>query len=153
MMISANGTKTVWPEMDKSTLGQTLAVIGFHRKYVKQVFTSDELDQYLMYKREARRIRKQLKQKQFLDPKFNAALEEKNVRIDPLKHLELYRASKEGLEEMKPFGIDRKEAIKVMSHYGEKDLEKSRQTKQQLFRMIEGQITLNMAEQKRARAK
>ena len=74
--------------MDRSTLGQTLAVIGFHRKFVKQVFTSDELDHYLKYKAEARRIRKQLKQEQFLNPNFNTAIEERHNRIDPLKHLE-----------------------------------------------------------------
>lgn len=40
--------------MDTSSLGQTMAVIGFNRKYMKNVFTSDELDHYLMYKKEAR---------------------------------------------------------------------------------------------------
>ena len=46
--------------MDTSFLGQALAVVGFHRKYMKQVFTSDELDMFTKYKTEARRARKKL---------------------------------------------------------------------------------------------
>ena len=48
----------LWPEMDTSSLGQTMTVVAFHRKYMKNVFTSDELDQYTHFKKEARRIRK-----------------------------------------------------------------------------------------------
>lgn len=44
--------------MDTSSLGQTMTVIDFHRKFMKNVFTSDELDQYTRYKKEARRIKK-----------------------------------------------------------------------------------------------
>ena len=40
------GGTVCWPEMDRSSLGQTMTVVGFHRKYMKHVFTSDELDQY-----------------------------------------------------------------------------------------------------------
>ena len=39
-----------------------------------------------------------------------------------------------------------------MSFYGEKELEHMNQSKQQLKRMIEAQITLEMARQKRIRA-
>ena len=53
---------------------------------------------------------------------------------------------------MKPFGIDNKQVIKVMSHFGDKELEKTKQTKKQFNRMIEAQITLEMAVQKRMRA-
>jgi len=56
------------------------------------------------------------------------------------------------VEEAKPFGIDKQEAIKVMSFYGDKELEKSKMSKQQLKRLIEAQIMLEMAAQKRARA-
>ena len=44
----------MYPEMDTSSLGQTLAIVGFHRRYMKQVFTSDELDLYQKFKAEAR---------------------------------------------------------------------------------------------------
>jgi len=49
----------------------------------------------------------------------------------------VYRAQKQGLEELKPFGIDRNEAIRVMSAVGEKELERTKQSKKQLKRMIE----------------
>ena len=90
-----------------------MAVIDFHRKYMKHVFTSDELEQYEKFKHEARRVRKQQKARQHLDPK--AAALERNM--DPLKRLEDYKAVKAGLEEMRPFGIDKTEAVKVMSLY------------------------------------
>jgi len=51
--------------------------------------------------------------------------------------LEAYRALKQGLEEQKPFGIDRHEAIKVMNSVGEKELERGKTNKKQLRRMIE----------------
>ena len=92
-----------------------MAVIDFHRKYMKHVFTSDELEQYEKFKHEARRVRKQQQARQHLDPRVNALALEKNM--DPLKRLEDYKAVKEGLEEMRPFGIDKKEAVKVMSLY------------------------------------
>ena len=38
--------------------------------------------------------------------------------------LELYMAKKQGLEQQKPFGIDKDETIKKMSFYGMKDLER-----------------------------
>ena len=44
---------------------------------------------------------------------------------NPLLQLEAYRASKQGVDEPKPFGIDKDEAIKVMSHYGELELAKT----------------------------
>ena len=47
-----------YPETDKTSLGQTLAVVGFHRKFMKHVFTSDELAMYLKYKQEARVMRR-----------------------------------------------------------------------------------------------
>ena len=90
-----------------------MAVIDFHRKYMKHVFASDELEQYEKFKREARRVRKQQKARQHLDPSVAAA--ERNM--DPLKRLEDYKAVKAGLEEMRPFGIDKAEAVKVMSLY------------------------------------
>ena len=46
--------------MDPTSLGQTLAVVGFHRKYMKHVFTSEELDMFAKYKTEARRVRMRL---------------------------------------------------------------------------------------------
>ena len=63
-----------------------MAVIDFHRKYMKHVFTSDELEQYEKFKHEARRVRKQQKARQHLDPRVNAAAVERNM--DPLKRLE-----------------------------------------------------------------
>ena len=90
-----------------------MAVIDFHRKYMKHVFTSDELEQYEKFKHEARRVRKQQKARQHLDPRVNAAAVERNM--DPLKRLEDYKAAKAGLEELRPFGIDKTEAVKVMS--------------------------------------
>lgn len=92
-----------------------MAVIDFHRKYMKHVFTSDELEQYEKFKHEARRVRKQQKARQHLDPRVNAAAVERNM--DPLKRLEDYKAAKAGLEELRPFGIDKTEAVKVMSLY------------------------------------
>lgn len=71
---------------------------------------------------------------------------------DPLKQLEMYRVAKEGKEQAKLFGIDKEDAIRVMSFYGEKELEKNKQSKQQLKRQIENQITIEMAEYKRNRA-
>lgn len=120
--------------MDKSSLGQTMAVVGFHRKYMKHVFTSDELEQYQKFKTESRK-KDNLKEHK-----------------DPLKQLEDYRVAKEGLEELKPYGIDKKEAIKVMSFYGDKELEKTKQSRKQLNRLIEAQINLEMLNQKRQRA-
>ena len=48
---------------------------------------------------------------------------------DPLTMLEAYRASKKGTEEPKPFGIDKIDAIKVMSYYGEIQLVKDKRSK------------------------
>ena len=64
--------------------------------------------------------------------------------MDPLKQLEAYRASKVGLEELQPFGIDKAEAIKVMSYYGDIWLAKKKRNKDQLKRKIEAEITLEM---------
>ena len=64
--------------------------------------------------------------------------------MDPLKQLEAYRASKQGLEELQPFGIDKAEAIKVMSYYGDIWLAKKKRSKDQLKRKIEAEITLEM---------
>ena len=110
--------------MDSTSLGQTLAVVGFHRKYMKQVFTSDELDMFMKFKAEAHRIKKLLKSQSLLDPKLAAP------QKDPLQQLEQYRAAKEGVEEAKPFGIDKQEAIRIMSYYGDKELEKTKMSKQ-----------------------
>ena len=112
--------------MDSTSLGQTLAVVGFHRKYMKQVFTSDELDMFMKFKAEARRVKKMLKSQQLLDPKMAACA----VQKDPLQQLEQYRAAREGVEAAKPFGIDKQEAIRIMSFYGDKELEKSKMSKQ-----------------------
>ena len=68
--------------MDTSSLGQTMAVVSFHRKYMKNVFTSDELDQYTYFKQEAHRVKKKFKERQFLDPSINP-IQEKNA-MDPL---------------------------------------------------------------------
>ena len=67
----------LWPEMDTSSLGQTMTVVAFHRKYMKNVFTSDELDQYTHFKKEARRIRKQHKASQFLNTTMNSKREKR----------------------------------------------------------------------------
>ena len=112
--------------MDSTSLGQTLAVVGFHRKYMKQVFTSDELDMFMKFKAEARRVKKMLKSQQLLDPKTASC----TVQKDPLQQLEQYRAAREGVEEAKPFGIDKQEAIRIMSFYGDKELERSKMSKQ-----------------------
>ena len=114
----------VWPEMDTSSLGQTMAVIGFNRKFMKNVFTSDELDHYLQYKREAHNIRKMRRQRALLDPSVNPIREE--AAQDPLKLLEAYRASKQGIEEPKPYGIEKDWAINTMSIQGHKDLERKK---------------------------
>ena len=55
------------PEMDVSSVGQTLAIVGFQRKFMKQVFKSDELDFYDKCKQEARQIRKLLKEQNRID--------------------------------------------------------------------------------------
>ena len=47
-----------WPEMDKTSLGQTVAIVGFQREYMKQVFQSDELEAFDKFKKEAKRIKK-----------------------------------------------------------------------------------------------
>ena len=62
----------------------------------------------------------------------------------PLNQLEAYSASKQGLEELQPFGIDKAEAIKVMSYYGDIWLAKKKRSKDQLKRKIEAEITLEM---------
>lgn len=72
--------------------------------------------------------------------------------VDPLKQLEAYRMQKQGLEEPKLFGIDRKEAIKIMSGVAEKELEKKKQNKEQLIRMVGNKINIEMANNKRKRA-
>ena len=87
-------TETIWPEMDKSSLGQTMAVIALHRKYMKNVFTSDELDQYEKFKKEAHRIKKLNRERKYLNP--NQIQERK--KLDPMKQLETYMAKKQGLE-------------------------------------------------------
>ena len=121
---SALSADVTYPEMDPTSLGQTLAVVGFHRKYMKQVFTSDELDMFMKFKAEAHRVKKMLKAQTSLDPKNILTVK------DPLLQLEQYRAAKEGVEEAKPFGIDKQEAIRIMSYYGDKELEKSKMSKQ-----------------------
>ena len=95
---------------------------------MKNVFTSDEIDQYTRFKQQAHNLRKQQKMRQFLDPSINPIREMK--AMDPLQQLEAYRASKQGLEEPKPFGIDKADAIKVMSYYGEIQLAKEKRSKQ-----------------------
>ena len=62
-----------------------------------------------------------------------------------MKQLEDYRASREGLVELKPYGIDNKRMIKVMSYFGDRELDKTKQSRKQLNRMIEAQISLEMA--------
>ena len=112
-----------------------MAIFNFHRKYMKLVFTSDELAEYNRFKKEVRRAKKQTRNKNYLDP--NNSIVDRRYMVDPLKHLESYRAAKEGIEKPMPFGVDKTEAIKVMSMYGDKDLERTKRTKQQLFRMVE----------------
>ena len=97
-----------WPEMDKTSLGQTMTVIGFHRKYMKHVFTNDELDQYQKFRAEARKMNKQ---QQFFLEVPTVGMDGHIKSQDPLKMLEEYRVSREGLVELKPFGIDNKEVI------------------------------------------
>ena len=47
------------PEMDKSSLGQTVAVMNFQRQYMKRVFVSEELKAYEKFKKAAKRVKKQ----------------------------------------------------------------------------------------------
>ena len=42
---------TIKPEEDVSPIGQTLAVVQFHRKYMRQVFSSEEHGQYRALKK------------------------------------------------------------------------------------------------------
>ena len=53
---------------------------------------------------------------------------------------------------LQPYGIDKTEAIKVMSYYGDIWLAKKKRTKDQLKRKIENEITLELVNQKRRRA-
>ena len=69
-----------------------------------------------------------------------------------MKQLEDYRKKKQGVMEMKPYGIDKKGAIEVMSFYGDKELERTKQSRSQLNRLIEAQINLEMDNKKRERA-
>lgn len=119
-----------------------MTVVGFHRKYMKHVFTSDELDQYQKLRAAAHRAAKS----KILIGGGDGS------RQDPLKQLEDYRASREGLVELKPYGIDNKRMIQVMSFFGDKELDKTKQSRKQLNRMIEAQISLEMGMQKRKRA-
>ena len=88
-----------------------MAVVSFHRKYMKHVFRSDELDEYDRIKQEIRAFRKKQKlQKQmrsdmasaiadplrqnkttYIEHKWGA---KKKSKKDPLSQLEAYRASK-----------------------------------------------------------
>ena len=90
---------------------------------------------YEKFKKEAERYEKKLKNQEHLDPKLI-----QSSKLDPLLRLEDYRASREGVDEAKPFGIDKSEAIKVMSFYGELEIAKKGMNKQQLKRMIESII-------------
>lgn len=81
---------------------------------MRHVFTSEELKMLEKFKAEARLRKKKLKEDTYLDPKTAKR------QIDPLKQLEAYRASKQGLDEAKPFGIEKNETIRVMSCMGEK---------------------------------
>lgn len=60
---SPNGKKIkkedMWPEMDRTSLGQTIAVVSFQHKFMNGVFTSEELEQYLKFKADAKRQRAQ----------------------------------------------------------------------------------------------
>lgn len=96
--------------MDTSSLGQTMAVVGFHRKYMKHVFTSEELDLYHKLCEEAK-------------------VAGTEVGLDTLKQLEELRATREGVVELKPYGIDKEETIRVLSYFGDKELEKTKQTR------------------------
>ena len=58
-----------------------MAVIALHRKYMKNVFTSDELDQYDKFKKEARRIKKLNKERKYLNP---SSIQERK-KLDPMK--------------------------------------------------------------------
>lgn len=71
--------------------------------------------------------------------------------IDPLEALEAYRNNKDLSLVQKPYGIDKDEAIKVMSQYGKQDLKAEKRSEDQLFRLIESQVTIAMADQKRKR--
>ena len=129
--------------MDTSTLGQTLAIIDFHRKYMKHVFTSDELDQFVKLKKEARRQKKYIKQQK------NITTGRVVTVIDPLKQLEAFRTQKQGIEEPRPFGIDRVETIKVMSAMADKEMEVKKQSKEQMLRILTNRITMEATTGKR----
>ena len=95
---------------------------------------------------------KKQKQKMRLDPTMDPTKEVLAAQMDPLRLLEAYRVSKQGVEELQPFGIDKSEAIKVMAHYGDIWLAKHRYTKEQLKRQFESEINLRMNQEKRQRA-
>ena len=118
------------PEMDVSSVGQTLAIVGFQRKFMKQVFKSDELDFYDKCKQEARQIRKLLKERNQIDNITFVTDQDTIIKKEnPLQQLTAFKAAREGFEQAKPFGIDEKEVIRVMSFYGEQDLKNTNQTK------------------------
>ena len=56
---STNNQHRDRPEMDKSSLGQTVAVMNFQRQYMKRVFVSEELKAYENFKKAAKRVKKQ----------------------------------------------------------------------------------------------
>ena len=59
---STNNQHRDRPEMDKSSLGQTVAVMNFQRQYMKRVFVSEELMAYEKFKKAAKRVKKQRKE-------------------------------------------------------------------------------------------
>ena len=78
---------------------------------MKHVFTSDELDMFTKFKNEARRARKRSSVPWTPEQRFEA-------KRKALIQLEEYRVSREGVDEAKPFGIDKEETIRVMSNQG-----------------------------------
>ena len=134
---------TIKPEEDVSSIGQTLAVVGFHRKYMRQVFSSEEHGQFRILKKEQRKERKMrrvqlggLEDGGAASPKGKAGLYEQLAAImdkqkDGSVAKELGR---------KPFGIDQEEAIKIMSVYAEKEREKGGKTKAEMGRKLEREM-------------
>lgn len=48
----------MYPEYDQTDHGKTLAIVKFNRKYMKYVFSSEELNEYLRLKKKASKERK-----------------------------------------------------------------------------------------------
>ena len=69
--------------MDKSSLGQTVAVMNFQRQYMKRVFVSEELKAYENFKKAAKRIKKQR----------NESSTQKSIQpyVDPLEQLNEFK--------------------------------------------------------------